>query len=250
MPRRPWFAKAKSVHDLGNWFYVPKAGEYDWERNSRAEGKWIEHFQKEIPVEERYRFYFGSRMHDSFVMGIERNEAVLRIRLSAEAGYLFALDLARVLTMPCPKAVWEVDLLAHDPRYVRAAKSGPDGGLRFTEWTDFRAKSPNEGDSFLFDWFFEEDGRIQWIVQLWKEMSHRRSDYVYLMVDCSRVSAEDRTRAVIEREFGTGGALLWDDAVAGADLERSHLEDGRMVTEEYLRNRIAARGFGAEDFRV
>ena len=171
MPPQSWLAKAKSIHDLGNWFYLPKKGErwneaIDEKRDDRTDANWVKKLQEPIPVADEFREYFGSKMHDSWVVAVERNDSQLVVHLDSIYGSIFARGLANFLGAPRAVMRWPVDLIAHDATLVRAARYDPKGNLRFSDLRKLKSDAPQSGDSFLADWFYQEDGRVQWIVDI------------------------------------------------------------------------------------
>ena len=159
--------------------------------------------------------------------------------------------LADVLGVAKVKATWPVDLMLHDPRYVRAARHDPEGKLVFA---DIRKVSfePYEtgnelygtGDEFLSDWFVQEDGRLQWIADIYsrRKESRRLSSSIYLMVDCTRATAVDRCRPLIEASYGLGAGILYQEALAMSITEYV------WYSREFVERRIAAHGFTAKNF--
>ena len=233
-----WLAKAKSIHDLGGYFVVQKPGRYDEEKDLRAERKWRQKWEEPIPVAPEFRVFYGSRMHDSWVMGIERKPDVLGVRLDCINADIFALNLVAVRDIERLPSQWPVDLLLHDPRYVRAARHDPEGNLRFIDWKAIHSEAPQEGTNFLYDWFFQQEGRLQWIAHLWdwRDSTHKLSNSALLMVDCARATAVDHRANAIERAYGPGARLLWEDALANF-----HGQWGIGALEGFIIDRIAER---------
>lgn len=253
MATRSWLAKAKSIHDLGAHFYVPKS-KHSWveEREDKAEDKWLERLQRPKPVAEKWLPFFGSRMHDSWVMGVERNADEVRVRLDCIHADIFAIGLAEVLVIDRIRRQWPVDLVFHQPHHLRAARHLPSGGLRFYDVRRLYSTGPQEGPQFLHDWFFDEDDRIQWISEIWNwESNSKESKSIYLMIDCERVSVVDRRAKVLASVFGPAVLSLWSDALAGvgADEERNDIWHLRGM-EPYLRRRIAHHALKRADFHV
>ncbi len=253
MPKRSWLAKANSVHDLGDHFYVPKSGEeWDDRRDGRAEAKWLERLRKPLPVADADRPYFGSAMHDATVLEIERKGGELRVRLDAidardlEREMISAFDLTPVET------IWPIDLVMHDVQHVRAVREARGGGLRLAEWEGLGERPGGTPAEFLYDWFHEQDGRLQWIAQFWPHHEHRENcpNDVYLMVDGARATAEDRCPEAFERSYGRVARLLYEDARAGTDEHEIDFNVWDSAeTAPYLRRRLAARSLTRADFR-
>ena len=251
MPRRSWLAKTKSIHDLGGHFYVPNSSRpWNDRRESLAERKWLAHFDKPLPVAEADRPYFGSRLHDSHVLGTERGDH-LRLRLDSINAGDFAWSLAAVLCVPRAEAVYPVDLVLHDAAYVRAAREEIGGGLGYVDWERLGMGADETGVEFLYDWFFEQEGRLQWIAHLWVQHTHRtsRPNDVYLMVDCAKATADDRCPEAFAKRFGAPAAQLYRDAVLRIDdrpIDFNVFDSSE--TENYIRRRMQAHGFTREDF--
>lgn len=253
MPQRSWLAKAKSIHDLGGHFYVNDATRpWNDRRDELAMRKWDAHWNKPVPVDEKDKPYYNSAMHDATVLGIERQGSILRIRLDAIDASDFSHYLADVLEVPAVKAIWPIDLVLHDVTYVRAAREEKKGGLRFVDWERIGKTKGGSEPEFLYDWFFEQEGRLQWIAQLWPHPEHRivGPNDVFLMVDCARATAEDRCTAAFAQAYGAGAALLYADARAGIDdnpIDFNVFDSPQ--TEDYIRRRMAAHGLTREEMR-
>lgn len=243
---RSWLAKARSVHDIGGMFYAPKPGEpWDEKRDARAEEKWRALVRPPLPVDEAFAPYFGSWMHDSTVLGIDREKGVLRVRLDSINASDFAYRLARVLGVAPAETRYPVALLLHDPQYVRAARAGIQGELRFADWERL------QDTEFLYDWFFQQDGRLQWIAEIYAPRTRGAalSPSVYLLVDAARATADDRCPAAFAKAYGAPAARLYEDAVAGRDdrpIDFNVFDSDD--TEEYIVRRMAARGLTTADF--
>jgi hypothetical protein len=243
---KSWLAKAESVQDLGNHLYVSKPHKDDFVEWLRHEDRWREMRNRPIPVAEPYKKFFGSGMHDSRVMSIDRNSDRLRIRLDCINADIFAIDLASVLEVEEVHRQWPVELLLHKPAYVRAARYDPTGTLRFADWTKMCSDEPQQGDQYLRDWFFEEDGRIQWIAMISSMGSYRQqflSSEMFLMADCYEATALDVRSIAMETVFGKPGRIIWEQALADFDGLW-----GCQALEGFVMDRMRAHGFGAGDF--
>jgi len=222
MPTNSWLAKAKSIHDLGNDFYVPKSkSAYSWELEIAREESTLARRKEPIPVPEKWLPYFGSRMHDSWVIEIRRTPTEVCVRLDSDAAYIFATGLSELLDVAAVARQWPVDLLFHDPHYMRAARYTPEASLRFYDTRLLRSAKPQTGPQFLNDWFYEEHNRLQWIAGIYVEEWPKRpnlSSSAFLMIDCERLSVVDRRLKVLEEAFGPAVRPLWEDAVAGVDV--------------------------------
>jgi hypothetical protein len=247
MSYRTWLTKARSVHDIGGEFYAPKGGEpWDDARDQRASEKWQRHARQPVPVEEAFRTCFGGWMHDSTVLGIERLGSRFRVRLNSIKACDFASYLAQVIGADPVDRRYRVDLILHDVSYVRAARHDRLGHLRFADWERL------SGSEFLGDWFFEQDGRLQWIAQIYDRLPRGSalSDDVFLMVDCARATADDRSAEALVDAYGAPAARLYRDALAGRDDRPIDFDVfSSSKTEDYIRRRMAVHHLTPSNFR-
>ncbi len=247
MPKSSWLAKAKTVHDLGHPVYLPEPGQaWDDARQDRVDTKWSEFIKRPLPVSETDAPFFGTRMHDSWVMGINQTPEKVTVRLDSIEADIFVIDLCAELGIERIPSQWPVELICHQPVYVRAARHDPYGNLRFEDTRKIRSAVPQTGDEFLYDWFFEQDGRIQWIAEICSIRPERGklSMAVYLMVDCARCTALDLRGNAIEKVYGQNARTIWNEVLRGSDdctPYQGIWAFGRM--REFIRGRIDRHGF-------
>ncbi|RYG21348.1 hypothetical protein EON82_19000 [bacterium] len=118
-----------------------------------------------MPVEDPHRAFYGSRMHDSFVEGVERFGDELRARLDS----VVARDFSRIVSGGAPEAemgAWPTDLVLRGVAYARAPRPDAGGRLRFLDYRSLGSGKGQTPTELLYDWFFQEDGRLQWVAQL------------------------------------------------------------------------------------
>lgn len=268
MAYRSWFKDVKSIHDLGEHchhlnFDKPE----DDARCMKYEEKWRARFDAPIPVDEQYQFAYRSGMHDSWVEWIKRTPGELRIRVNNDLAQHYVGQIAEMLGIHIPTFLnttyrrdidkgtqptdWlaPVDLIFDDPVYVNAVRQAPEGKLRWSEWEDVgRRKEPFEADPFLYDWFFEQDGRIQCVVAIWAHRPGRwLSTTLYLLIDCARVRAEDHRERAIRDLLGPAAADVWNDFLNGVDIGGA--EDKWTNAHAYIEKRMEVRGIRLKNFR-
>jgi len=217
MAYRSWLKDVKHVGDLGQHFVPYNDCKADAaKRNKLTDERWMNAIRKVPPVAPEFRRYFGTRMHDSWVIGHERNGDHIRIELDSIEGSVFCaeysfwldVDLQEPLLMP-------VELHCHDVQYARWARhDNKTGWLKFAE-PRFRPIEPTRrrSDSFTYDFFHEQDGRMQWIAlfRAWSSTSDFYRSDLFLLADCSHVTAVDKRSNAVEALLGTKVKLLWNE---------------------------------------
>jgi hypothetical protein len=249
MSYRTWLKDVKSIHNLGPHYLHKRHRPWDEDADARADAKWSKKLQEPIPVEPEFVEFFATRMHDSWVIGLERTDDQVTIRLNSIYADIFAWALAEVLEVDRVPSAWPVHLVLHDVVYMRSARHDPNGALRYANWRELRSTEFTRGDTFLYDWFFEQDGRIQWIAEFdARRLSLRSlSSSMYLMVDCARVSAVDLRREALGAAYGPMAAELWDQALLDSGTDMIW---GVRVMEKYLLDQFGLRGLSLADFSI
>lgn len=252
---RSWLAEAKSVHDLGDDFYVPRSkAAYSWEREVAKEEKSLARRRGPVPVAEKWLPFFGSQMHDSWVVGVERTAKEVRVKLDSINADIFAIDLADILEVARVRRQWPVDFLFHDIHYMRCARYAPDASLKFYDSRLLRSAEPQRGPQFITDWFIQEHDRLQWIADIYVSEWPRRpnlSSSAFLMIDCERVSVVDRRLRALEEVFGPAVRPLWEDAIGGVDVgDEPYGCWSASTMESFLLRRLSHHGLMRSDFLV
>lgn len=267
MAYRSWLKDVKTIHDLGAHCHnLSFRSPEDDARIERYEEKWRARFNAPIPVQEEYQYAFRSGMHDSWVEWIKRSPGELRIRINNDLCQHFVGQICKMLDIHIPTFLnttydrdidksadiidWiaPVDLVFEDPIYVNAVRQELEGKLRWSGWENAGRQKPFQADQFLYDWFFEQDGRIQCIAAIWsRRPGSKVGDTLYLLVDCSRARAEDGREQAIKKLLGPGAAAIWNDFQAGVDIGDS--QDKWTHAYAYIERRMEARGLKLQDLR-
>ena len=253
MAYKSWLADAKDVRAIGgDFFRWTENDALDDKRSELADARWQRNFDRPLPVPYPDRLFYGASMHDSWILTMERTRDVLRVRLNSIQARDFMAILAAELDLPRVEEPWPVDLLLHDPAYVRAARIDRTGGLRFEDPYRLGEGKGLTTAEFLYDWFWEQEGRIQWIAQLYTGDRWRAalSNEVFLMVDCARASAVDLCDVAMERAYGPAARMLYEEARAnGENLEEPFNLWNEHGLMDSLPDRLAAHGLTKTDFR-
>lgn len=240
---KSWLADATTVYDISGMHYRPKAGErWDNARDQQRERKFGERLAAPPPVAPEHLPYFGTRLLDSSVIALMRERDRFTLRLDSINAGGFANFLAEVLDVPARQTTWPVDLNFGDVRFVRAASSFQDGRLHYLNLKSL------VNSEFLYDWFFMESGRLQFIAQFWL---HRHKWFnAYLMIDCAGASASDWCPSIFTREYGGQAAQLYLDALAGVDEAPIDFNvfHSSLETPAYIRRRMRAHRMARSSF--
>jgi hypothetical protein len=223
MAYRSWLKDVKHVGDLGQQL-VP----LDWkkpdieERERLADERWSALYKKTLPVSLEHSRYFGCGLHDSWVVGHERTESEFVLKMDSDHAHEFMIHLGLYVDLDVPLFTFPVDLRCHDVAYLRWARPDPRGVMRYSRPNRRRLEdTKSTSDTLIHDWFFEQDGRLQWIVHFWAHLNEPGlldSSCLFLMVDCASVSAEDGCRNAITTNYGPKAGLLWKEFWSQTDF--------------------------------
>ena len=239
MAYKSWLEKAKRIEDLGPHCHNlhGSESEEDWARAEAKDLKFMEVTRQPIPVAEEFKPYFGSKLHDSWLLGIERDRDKLTVSVDSIAGMIFRQEMAALLGIEEPDIPFQVNMVCHGVKYFASRGVTPDGSLTWKDW-----KNIQKQDSFRWDWFYEQEDRLQWLAELWMWRSEKMSMDQFLLVDCSHVSALDLTRQGAIKAFGEEYAPLWESVVErinDATMDSILYLDGMNA---FLVERAEARG--------
>ena len=183
-------------------------------------------------------------MHDSWLVGSKRAGSEYSLTLSCFFASIFAENLGSILCLRPDQIYWDfsgpfrVNLCCHGVTYQRTATEESGGWLKHFRIPPHEFKSYNDG-TFLYDWFEQQDNRIQWIVEL--NLGPKR---VYVMTDCSSVSATDLRGVDLLAAFGPNVLEVWNDVLAASKKEDLHY----VLVGEAIQKSMAARGLTPQDF--
>jgi hypothetical protein len=223
MAYRSWLKDVKHVGDLGQQLVPLDWKKPDWEKRDEVQqAKWTALYKKPIPVSPEHSRYFGCGLHDSWVAGHERTGREFVLKMDSDHAHEFMIHLGLYVDLDLPDYTFPVHLVCHDVAYVRWARTDPLGYLKHSR-ADPRTLGDDRrcSDQLIHDWFFEQDGRLQWVVHLhsWLENPGLKDQHtMFLMVDCASVSAQDGCFNAIKSNYGTKSALLWKEFWAQTDF--------------------------------
>lgn len=121
----------------------------------------------------------------------------------------FIYELGVFLDLYLPDYPCEIILRCHGVNYQNWARHDPKGNLIWKR----PQIVPDRTSMLIHDWFFEQENRLQWVVQIysWCENSGITGySNLFLMVDCELVSVVDHTSQDIEAKYGPRVKFIWD----------------------------------------
>jgi hypothetical protein len=242
---KSWLKDAKRVHDLGGSH--PINSNLPWEEWDRKDtvnmDRWTRKLREPIPVAEPDRSFFGTRMHDSWLVGSQRTGSEYVLTLSCFFASIFAENLGSILGLRPEQIYWNftgpfrVNLCCHGVTYQRTASEETGGWLKYFRIPPHEYKSYNDG-AFLYDWFEQQDNRIQWIVEL------NLGPAVYVLTDCSSLSATDLREVDLVRAFGPNVSEVWKDVLNASKTVDLHY----VLVREEIQKSMSAHGLTPQDF--
>ncbi|CAN1559699.1 hypothetical protein MCEMSE15_02594 [Fimbriimonadaceae bacterium] len=248
---KSWLKDAKHVNDLGG---VPHLkSNIPWEEEERREAvyweRWLAKLKKQIPVNEEYRPFFRSSMHDSWLVGSERKGGEYNLTVSCIFATVFAENLGDILGLHPEGLHWHfagpfrVVLSCNDIYYQRTADLELNGWLKFYRIEIPEFKSFEQG-TFLFDWFEEQDGRIQWVVNLWIKMEN-----VFVLTDCKSLSATDLREVDLIKAFGPNVAKVWADVRMATERDWHYELVHSEIQKSMIVHGLTPKDFDTTNFR-
>jgi len=240
-----WLKGAKRVHDLGGSHPISSNLPFDeWDRKDTVNmDRWIRKLKEPIPVAEPDRSFFGTRMHDSWLVGSKRAGSEYVLTLSCFFASIFAENLADILGHRLKQQCWDftgpfrVHLSCHDVTYQRTASGDTGGWLKHFRIPPHNFTSYSDG-TFLYDWFEQQDNRIQWIVEL------NLGPTVYVLTDCSSVSATDLREVDLVTAFGPNVSEVWKDVLNASKTVDLHY----VLVRKEIQKSMAAHSLTPKDF--
>lgn len=240
-----WLKGAKRVHDLGGSHPInSKLPDEEWDRKDTVNmDRWTRKLREPIPVAEPHQSFFGTRMHDSWLVGSKRTGSEYVLTLSCFFASIFAENLGSILGLRPDQIYWNftgpfrVNLCCHGVTYQRTASEEAGGWLKYFRIPPHEYKSYNDG-AFLYDWFEQQDDRIQWIVEL------NLGPTFYVLTDCSSVSATDLREVDLVTAFGPNVSEVWKDVLNASKTVDLHY----VLVGEEIQKSMAAHGLTPQDF--
>lgn len=193
------------MQDLGSHVYSTNQ---DWETQEKRDNMYYS--LRKNPVE-------GLGGVASHFYGIHRGARILRFKregrefsMTLEDWWLsdFLHHVAIRAKVNAPEVLSQVSMHFHDVAYQTTLAARPDGVVRF-----YRYDEPTGHDRLHRDWFFRQDGRLQWIAELDVYGKGRGMMTVgpFIVVDCLSVSVQDERELRIREAVSNELAQMWSE---------------------------------------
>ena len=213
MAYRSWLKDVRKINDLAEFLHEDKWSLETQDRQWEKEKKGLNLCRnRELPVEPNSTKYFGAGLHDGYVFGVEKKGDRLEIKVANSALLMFWQNYLEFKGRDWEPLLSPVTLVFEGVNYVNAVRADIDGWLKWSNWTSWRPLDDLRcADTLIRDWFFHQDGKLQWICQFWKygPESDRLGSSLFLLVDFERAYAVPEHDSLIRARMGDECFVAW-----------------------------------------
>ena len=233
MSYRSWLKDVKHMQDLGPHVYSTNQ---DWETQEKRDN--IYNALSKNPVEglQGIAQYFYGTFHDAYLLGFERAGREFYVTLGDLWLDEFLEQVANLAGVDIPEIQNHVLITFHDVVYQTTLAARGDGVVQF-----YRYEKPSGHDYLYRDWFFRQDGRLQWVAEVDVYANGRGMMSVgpFIVVDCGSVSVHDERELRIREAVSAELAQMWSEfwAEAPAFKRARQLFADQAEFAKYLRDR-------------
>ena len=225
MAYRSWLKDVRKINDLGrHLFHFPK-GKEDWDRLDEYDRKGSELYLGPIPVEPGSEKFFGCKSILSYVIETKRLGDRFEVHLFDREAHGFVWEYGAVTGIEVEDCKARVTLVFEGVNYANSVRPDAEGWLKHADISSWLATDNLlSTDRILHDWFYEQDGSIQWIGEFMKSESSRSwpQNHVYILVDCKRVYARDDRAIGIRSVAGDECLRIWNEFDELVRSDKSH----------------------------
>ncbi|MFM9872408.1 MAG: hypothetical protein ACKVQS_02955 [Fimbriimonadaceae bacterium] len=255
MSYRSWLKDVTHVNDIDPWHTSLDGFNDDFEKMNEARWeKLLEYWKRPLPIDPQYHRFFNSRLHDSQFYDFKRTQNKVVVSVNAIDADILAFEISDVHDIPQPKGSFLIDLTFHEVNYCTTLRSTPSLSLRYD---NIATALPADADfhmTFKRDWFFNQNQNLQWVAQImaWRSPTKKLDSYIYILVDCKKVSVIDRRLPALKKIFGPNIIPLWNDYLNRIDFPESPAYYPQFVGGfyDYFERRLPAHGLTWEDLRM
>ncbi len=213
MAYRSWLKDIRKINDLAEWLHEDRWSLESQDRQWEKEKKGYDLCRnRDLPIEQNSIKYFGAGLHDGYVFGVERWESRLEIKVANLAALMFWQTYLDFKGRDWVPLLTPVTLVFEGVNYVNAVRADIDGWLKWSNWTSWRpVEDIRCADTLIRDWFFQQDGKIQWICQFRKYglESDRLGSSLFLLVDFERAYAVPEHDGLLRARMGDECFEAW-----------------------------------------
>jgi hypothetical protein len=210
---RSWLKDVRKINDLGDHLHHFPKGKEDWDRLDEYEKKSLELQRRPTPTDPGSEKFFGCKSIFSYVIRTERIGDRFEVHFYDRSTHGFVWEYGEVKGLELDVCRARVVLVFEGISYANSVRPDPEGWLKHAEITSWRPTDDLMATyRLLCDWFYEQDGSIQWIWEFMKvdeNMSWPQND-VYILIDCKRVYARDQRDEAIRKVAGDECLQLWN----------------------------------------
>ncbi len=198
MAYRSWLKDVTKVEDLANFLHSMKWSDATDERIDRKEAKGYGlSLNRDLPVDEKSNKYFGCGLHDGGVIGIKHESNRVEIHIDNGWADDFADHFYKKHSIQPRSVSTSVWLKFEGVNYFNAARHDLGGWLKWSDWKAWREINEYKtgADTIVSDWFYQQDGKLQWIGEFTKDQSNdsKLSGALYVLIDCERAYAVEES---------------------------------------------------------
>lgn len=253
MSYRTWLKDVNHLNDIAPWESTLDACHKDWEKmDDVRDSKLFSYWRKPLSEKVQNQGFFNSSMHDSQFIGLshQKNKAVITLNdLDAET---LINDVCRINNLEHPGVVIPIDFVFQDVVYCTSLRHDLNFKLRYDNIATVKPDNSNFQLNFKRDWFFEQDGRLQFVCEIFSWNARQKlSDSIYILIDCSTANAVDRRLPVLKRLFGPNIVPLWNDYLDRIDFPTEPIYYPQYVGGfiDYFNRRLPVHGLTWNDLK-
>jgi hypothetical protein len=253
MSYRTWLKDVTHLNDIAPWETTLDILHPEEEKMEAVRlQKFWSHLEHHCPVDDESKKYFCSKLHDSQFLGISTQKSTITVSINDIAAEVAVYDIYKYLLIERPHIPIPVDVIFEDTVYFTSLRYDPTFKLIYDNIASLKPCLRQFEMNFLYDWFFEEGGRIQWVAQVNSGKVGRKLSYpIFILIDCARAKAVDRRLPALKKLFGPNIVPLWNDYLNHVDFPEPFsdypVHTGGFI--DYFSRRLPVHGLTWNDLK-
>ena len=167
-----------------------------------------------LPVDPGSERLFACRSKWGHVIDVKQERERVEILLFDVEAHSFVWEYCEIKGIDVVECRALLILIFEGVTYCNSMYADPEGWLKHSDFSSWRSTDDlSSSDRQYYDWFFEQDGHIQWVGEFMKyDQKHpTRWQDSYLVIDCKRVYGRDERTRAIKKAVGEECANLWEE---------------------------------------